>query len=203
MQFIPVPNCASVVMAFTYHDQQCMNKYHLESESPFDQASLALAGNLFSGWWSTNFRGYVGASLILNRILLRALDTDHSPAVEYTQGLPLAGQGGSPNGPGNVTVAVKWASGLAGRSYRGRTFHLGLPVTQYSGNSLVAGVETTLAGKYNQLITDLDATPWHLVVVSYYTNGAPRTQGVVTEISEASVDVHLDSQRRRLAGRGL
>src|SRR6476661_7974207 len=42
-----------------------------------------------------------------------------------------------------------------------------------------------------------------MCVVSYYHLGVPRAAGLVTPITNSSLaDLHIDSQRRRLAGRG-
>jgi hypothetical protein len=52
------------------------------------------------------------------------------------------------------------------------------------------------------ILTAYNAT-WKMVVVSYYNNGAWRLTATITPIiSFAFADLAIDSQRRRLPGRG-
>ena len=63
-----------------------------------------------------------------------------------------------------------------------------------SASNVMAGHETTLP-------VTLD--PWSMVVVSRYENNAPRAEGIATLVDRLSSDGVIDSQRRRLPGRGM
>ena len=105
--------------------------------------------------------------------------------------------------PGNVTVAIKKVTGLRGRSYRGRIYHCGLVQSQVAAQSLTTGVATTLRNAYLPLLTyPWTDTGWAHVVVSKYTNNAPRVTGVTTLVTDFTVNNQIDSQRRRLHARG-
>jgi hypothetical protein len=55
----------------------------------------------------------------------------------------------------------------------------------------------------NQMIVDLAGLGWTLVIVSRQHNKVARTTAEVTPILTATVvDYNVDSQRRRLTGRG-
>lgn len=203
MAFVPFPNCASVEMIFTLDGQRIENRYHVEQDSPFDEVSLAVLAALFDNWWTTELRAEQPTSLSLVLIVAKALDTPSSPGVEYSSGLPKAGLfTTTPALPNNVTLAVKWSTGLRGRSFRGRTYHIGLTEDAVAGNTISAGHLSFLIGAYEALIDDLAGLPADLVVASRISNGVERTTGVTTQVSGVSIDATVDSQRRRLPGRG-
>ncbi len=203
MAFIPAPNTAQIDMVFMYNGQRCENVYHVQQETPYDQTSLAVLAALFKNWWDTDMRPLCPNTLGLVLIVARSLESESAPTIEYSSGLPIAGAittvGQLPN---NVTVAVKWTTALRGRSYRGRTFHLGLRDDMVTGNTVDPTALTALQGGYQGLIDDLDGLPGDLVVVSRYHNNAPRVTAVVTPVQGFSIDSTVDSQRRRLPGRG-
>lgn len=203
MAFQPVPNVGSFALCYTLQGQQVQNVFHLLNDSPFDEVSLALACDVLKTWWSAGYRSNCSSAVSLVRIIARGLDSDSSPSIEYTNGLPLAGTGSSPAMPGNVTVAVKLGTSLGGRSYRGRSYFVGLQQSQVSGNQLSAGTGTTITAIYNELRDALDSTPWELVVVSRFHANAERAVGIATPIVSTYVDGNLDSQRRRLNNRGV
>lgn len=203
MEFIPVPNCAEIVLRFMYNGQQCANVYHVRQESPYDQTSLAVVAALFADWWNTNFKPNAPNTLALVMIVARSLEAKNAPAIEYTSGMPM--QGGDvthPQLPNNCTVAVKWSTALRGRSFRGRTYHLGLNEDIVTGNTLSASAHSAFIDWYNALLIALDGLPSNLVVVSRFEDNAPRTVGIATDIQAVSIDTTVDSQRRRLPGRG-
>lgn len=203
MPFVPVPNVAQVDMVFMYNGQRCENVYHVQQESPYDQTSLAVLATLFRDWWDDEFKAGAPNTLALVLIVARALDTDSSPSIEFSAGLPIQGQvtaaGQLPN---NVTQAIKWTTALRGRSYRGRTYHIGLTEDMVIGNTVQEPHLAYQANRYNALLTALDGLPGNLVVVSKIHNGVERTTGIATPVQAVSVDSTVDSQRRRLPGRG-
>lgn len=196
------PNTAKITMVFSLAGNLAVNTFHILSDSPFDETSLALAAVLFRDWWTDELQGITATNLVLSRIEATSLESDTAPSVEVVDGMPLTGEGAAHALPANVTVAIKWTTALRGRSYRGRTFHLGLQPTQIVDNALASGTVTALLAAYNALLTALVSTPWQLVVLSNFHNKVERTVGVATQIGAAVLDANLDSQRRRLNGRG-
>jgi len=204
MAFIPVENTAQVRMQFLYDGQHVENVYHVKSTGAWDVAGLQDLGDAFIDWWDTNLKAFMPTTGSLQQVVLRDLTTESGLAVERTTGLPLVGTNGSPQLPNNVTVAVKWSTGLAGRSFRGRTYHIGMPENSTVGNTVSAGPLDDLLAAYDALIgipPAVDAA-YTLVVVSLFHNNAPRVAGVATDILDSSIDPTIDSQRRRLPGRG-
>ena len=204
MAFIPVPNTAKVELLYTVAEQVVENVFHVEGPAAWTATTLTQLAQAFASWWSEELGP--AQSQDVNALIIKARDltTEAAPGIEFT-GL-FTGQGGilSPIMPGNVTLAIKWVTGLIGRSQRGRTFHIGLAESQCAGNRCATGVEAALATIYGTLITRLaqEVVTWALVVVSYVSNGVPRTTGQTTPITNANAEPFIDSQRRRLTGRG-
>lgn len=202
MPFVPVPNTASFAMCYTQYGQKMQNVFHLEGDTPFDLAGLISGCVPFMAWYNANLRDVQPASVVFQKIIARALDTPTSPSIEAVGSLPLAGTASASGLPANVTVAVKWGTLFSGRNYRGRSYHIGLLSTQVSGSALATGVEGDIQDDYNALLDFVAATPYQLVVVSKWSNHNARTTGLTTPVTYVSVENNVDSQRRRLNGRG-
>lgn len=202
-QRIPSPNVIEVAMLFTLDGQQVENVYHYHMTlAPTTESMLGMAGAV-KEWWIAHLQGNCPQSLALNAIMVTDLTTPTSAQVVYTTGLPITGANINIAAPSNVTVAVKWSTALRGRSFRGRTFHLGLMNAQIVANHLASGVQSILQNAYQELTDDPGIIEFsQFCVLSEVSNGAPRAEGICTPIISAQVDPTLDSQRRRLPGRG-
>jgi len=106
--------------------------------------------------------------------------------------------------PANVTVAVAFKSGLAGRTRNGRIYHVGTTPAQIVGDTVTSAFATQLLNLYNELIANaVGETGMELVIASYQENGVPRTTALLTPVTNAALtDLTTDSMRRRLPGRG-
>lgn len=191
-------------MQFLWDLQQCENVFHCYRSAGWDAGSLNTVGGTFANWWTTDMRGYIANTVSLERIITRDLTTESGVGTEVTLGLPAAGTAVAPALPNSVSVAVKWGTGLAGRSFRGRTFHIGLCEDQVTANKLVTSVQNNLNDAYDNLRVVLDNAILAIEfgVLSRYHAGAPRANGILTPILGVSIDPVIDSQRRRLPGRG-
>lgn len=202
MPFVPIPNTVRCELRFTQDNQQVANIFHVEKNEPLTVGDLNTIGGVFVTWWSGM------SSLIADDVTFREIDMrdQTSPGaigILYNTGLPLSGSAGAFALPNHVTAAIKWGTGLTGRSYRGRTYHIGLTEAQVTKNQIVSTVVEDLLILYNELITDMVTAGYSLVVASRYANNAPRVTGVTTPILTAAfADVVVDSQRKRLPGRG-
>ena len=205
--FIPVANVASVEMIYVISGQIAENVFYVQKGSPYTLAQLQALRGTVDSWDSATWKALRtgGASLI--RIRSRARDSSSAPAEDYF--LPTARPGtrsGTILLPNNVTLAIKLVTGLAGRSFRGRLYFIGMNDTCLSGNSNVA--DTTWANAVvaalNTLQTNLASAGHTLGVVSYRTGGVYRSNGLFTASTGwVLADYNLDSQRRRLTGRGI
>lgn len=202
MTFVPFPNTVKVEMVFSQAGQIVQNVYHVRDTSFVTVGSLTTIAELFKGWWDVELQTLVSSKVTLNSIKVTSLETPTSLGIEYVDGLPLAALG-SPNAlPNNATVAIKWLTGVRGRSYRGRTYHIGLTTLQVAESTLNEVSQTALTDAYNELRTLAFDAGLPLVVASRISGGVPRETGEITFITGCSVNRTVDSQRRRLPERG-
>lgn len=112
--------------------------------------------------------------------------------------------------PGNVTMSVSFRTALRGRSFRGRNYVAGLTEDQVAGNIFISTLSASWKAAYEAIAAAIASTGWTWVVVSRFSGvdavtkePIPRAAGVTTPVlSVIVVDDFVDSQRRRLAGRG-
>lgn len=202
MPFVPIPNTARVELRMTQDSQQIENVFHVEKEGVLTVTDLETIGAAFVDWFDTH-RNLVNTGVVLREIDFRDLTTASGLGILYNNSLPMAGLLNQAAMPNSVTVAIKWGTGLTGRSFRGRTYHIGLTEGQVLNNALETATVAGLLASYNNLLTTVNGTGFTMVVASRFANNAPRVTGVTTPILTASyADTTIDSQRPRLPGRG-
>lgn len=205
--FIPVANTVSVEMIYIMSTVVLENVMHVEGGAPFSGAQITTLRGVFDSWHNVSAKSLISPGCSLARIRTKALDSLASPYEDYTLPSPRAGTAGGALMPGNQTFAVKLSSGLTGRSARGRIYwppSTDAMLTPYYGTMNVASAAAIVAA-VNTLIANITAAnaAWHLVITSYMSGKAWRGAGVNYRVTGAGYsDLNLDSQRRRLPGRG-
>lgn len=200
--FIPAPATVRVEMRFTQQGQKVENVYNVLMTQEINVGNVQALAGVFASWWTTSMSDDVSTGLTLQSVVATDISVPDGLSIEHTEGLPASGLNASGQPPMNVTVAIKWITGLAGRSFRGRTYHLGIVNNQLANSTVNPSEVTTLHNLYQMLLTEVLTTTNHLAVVSKFHNKAPRDTAVVTPIIDVSVDDTTDSQRRRLPHRG-
>ena len=100
----------------------------------------------------------------------------------------------------NAAVVLSLRTARTGRSFRGRTYIGGLPVSAFTTAQTVStGFAGLLAVAMVDFITALNGIGKTLVVVSNYANKVVRVIALATEIVSIIADNKVDSQRRRTA----
>lgn len=203
--FIPVANTMKVQLIYSLFAQNIENVFNVISGGGLAVADLDRVEAVFASWWTATGRLQVSSSCSLVRIVADALGGVAGVHKEYTTGWTQAGSLGGTNVPGSVTTSVKLATGLRGRSFRGRIYWPGLVHGDISSGLLSTARRDGIAAAVNTLRTSLtaDGSNDQLAVVSYCTGGIWRGAGVATPVTSASAHLLVDSQRRRLIGRGL
>jgi hypothetical protein len=168
----------------------------------FSESDLGDLNTDLIDWWDTN----VSPSLSSNLSLVEVTSTDQSsssaPSVVTMTAVPggLTGEAG----PGSNCITIKFTTNERGRSGRGRNYISGLREVDVNGNTYDAGRISELVAGYDLLRTApllSGAAVWN--VVSHFTAGSARESGYAIPITGVSVaDNAIDSQRRRLTGRG-
>jgi hypothetical protein len=208
MPFISAENVARVEMIYSYFGSNIENVYHVLNEGGWDESSLTALASTFQTWEDDEVSSLRSNDISL--ITIRAVDltTETSPGIEVPVTPPIAGGNVVAGLPGNVTASIKMLTGLRGRSFRGRSYFVGLGENQVTGNSLVSATRDAIVDAYETLAASLIGDSLALVVLSLYSgvdeegHPIPREAGVATPVTSFAMDLDTDSQRRRLTGRG-
>lgn len=199
----PVTGVMRTELRYTLGGQQCENVLHWELTTLGPQIEdVAILGAKLVNWWDTYVKPYVSPNCILNNIKITNLDTATGFQAEYTTGLPIAGTSNATFLPNHVTLAVRLATAARGKSTTGRLFWPQIS----SGNVTNNVVDSTLTGEIKTALEALLAigfsADYKLAIVSYIAGHALRLSPLVTDVLSVAVENILDSQRRRLPGRG-
>lgn len=106
-----------------------------------------------------------------------------------------------PGNAGNVTFAVKKASGLTGRSARGRLYWIGLVQSNLATNlnQLDTAPAAAIVDAVDEMRLRIGTEGWAPVIISRFKDGVKRDTGETFNWnSSESVNIDVDSQRRRL-----
>jgi len=204
----PFISAANTCRVQVYHDTpggKAMNVLYFRKGTPWDEGDLTSFEGVFSNSWQDNISPLQSQEVEVTRIIMTDVHNEVGAQTDGHPSVSLIGERASQIMPGNVTVATKFGTGLAGRSYRGRTFHIGLTDDQCTQDSLVALMADTIRDAWIQVIADCNAgTPSaELVVVSYCQDKNWLADAVVNTVTTVTTDDTLDSMRTRLAGRGM
>lgn len=218
MAFIPAVNTAQVSMQFTQSDGEfAENTFYVEGTGDWSEAPMTtLAGDMIT-WWGTgngtdSYKASQSSLVDLIAVVCRDLTTQTSPVVTVNpSGGPQPGTGSADPIQNGLTKAITARTGLSGRSFRGRTFLVGLTL-----DDLEAGANNQFAadavGRY---VSFMNALPGAIsgsfpeakfVVCSRYHKvgdvpDVPRDTAVLTEITSwGNHDLFVDFQRRRAPG---
>lgn len=202
MPFQPVANAAQALINYRQAGQALQSQLYFRTNESESTVVLNDIAQMVADWLNNSWAPVASTSAEVVSIIVTDVSEEGGEQITFTPIGALTGDIVSPPMPTGTTITASWRTGLAGRSYRGRTYHVGLTEQQVVANSLDSGSRTALQGAYAQLIIDANVNQTPLVVASRVAGGAPRPVGVVTDVLTVVVDEYIDSQRRRLTGRG-
>jgi len=164
-----------------------------------DEAILAL-GDALVAWVNDHLKAQASNQVGYVQWVLTDLSSAGHPSIV----VPQVSQGTltSPSMPNNVTAVISEHTAFSGRSFRGRIYHVGLTESQCVNSQLSPGVDTDLLAAYNPLLSGAVAAAGTLAILSRQFGGSIRPTLVSTPVTHLTMDTTLDSQRRRLPGRG-
>jgi hypothetical protein len=103
--------------------------------------------------------------------------------------------------PQQSAAVITWRTGLAGRSFRGRTYLPGLGEGDQVDGVLNGTYETDAAAFAAQMLAVFGVggsdTNWQFVVISEVSSGSPRVPPIGTPVTAAVVRPFIQTQRRR------
>lgn len=189
------PTAYQVEARGTLFGQLVENVWHVIGPDPFDPTIAADVAATFQTGYA-NIYASLSQDIDLREIFVHNLNGVVSGESTLAITPPAAGGIVEDSAPGNVAICLSLRTALAGRSTRGRKYLSGLPKGDVVGNT----VNTVTVGNILVAISDL--------IAALLTNGTPLavfspTHLLLTQVSAVTaVDFNVDSQRRRLTGRG-
>lgn len=203
MAFVPVPDTLMAEIRYLYDGEQAENTLYFKyADTPIITDAEDLADALHS-WRDTELKGIQASSACLREIYITDLSAEDSFTHARVTSPVECGEAAGQGLPNNVTTCVSFRTHSRGRSFRGRNYFIGLTESQVDVNIVGGSTLAAIQGAWAAIPSYISSLGCTWVVVSRFADGAPRTTGVTTAItSVATVDNIVDSQRRRLPGRG-
>lgn len=203
MPFIPVLNGATMEMRYTWQGEQVESVVGLAiptnyNVNQFDTFALNVVTD-----WNAIVKPVTHTSCALRELYFTDQQSASGSTFTYSTDLPSAGTATGDSMPNNCSCAISFRTAFRGRSYRGRNYPPGLPEEYANNNRVTVTWQNAWLQFYAALFGRANDNNTPLGVISRYANNAPRTTGQITPITAILfVDNVIDSQRRRLPGRG-
>jgi hypothetical protein len=206
MAFVAIANACQVTIKLLWGGSYCYSCLGFYRSDGWDVTKLQTIADLVADWWYTGLRTASTNVLSLVEVYARDLTSESAPTYTSLYHAGAAGTGGTNvKVPQNVAFCVSFRTALRGRANRGRNY---VPVTSYNYFDSPGKVSSATAagwvGHYQKLLAggSYDPTPAVWCVLSRQLNGVIQGRAVPIQAVVAA-DLNLDSQRRRLPGRGL
>lgn len=198
------PTVARATIFGTLDGQRITNTIHVDSPAEWTFSRLTDLGGLLASWLNVDYMPLLSSAYALDGVQLDSLASINAPGAFEVFNPLIVGGNTAPALPNNVALCVAGKTGFRGRSARGRWFVAGLTEQQVTGSRVSSATRAALVEQFAELRNQLIAQNMRPVVYSTTTLGNPRPIGVVFPIQEwAIIDDVVDSQRRRLPGRGI
>ena len=200
MAFQRVPDTAEITTLFNANNIPTLMTWYAEFPGGYSLADLLNLANNIDVQVDTSFLPLMTIDILYDRTNVRGLDKidDLEVSDQTNAGPGLVLEKGLPN---SVTIAIQRNSGLTGRSSRGRVFWLGLTSDQLTAdeNFVIAATVTSIVAAVDAIRAQIAGSGWNPVIVSRFTGGAKRTEGVTFPwINTLAVDARVDSRRDRM-----
>jgi len=202
LAFIPATNGLFLCFDFSQNGQQwqfCLGFRKVAgSITTGDLGDVAAAA---AGWWTAHFKARLDDSVTLVKTVATDQTYEGAPSSEVLVG--TAGTLGGGTEPINAALVMSFRTLLRGRSFRGRAY-----ISGATTGVVVTGVDfdatwvSDVANDFVTLAGLISALGFDQVVISRYHALAPRVTAVMTVVDSIVTDTVINSQRRRLAGRG-
>ena len=205
MAFQAVPDTVAIDVVYDWAGSICENTLYYTKPSPSNVEVEALV-DVVTAYIRDSIIPLLTEAISLIRVIGTLLDVVDGFTVTNTTGLPAAGevvQSSFKSFPKNVSLAVSFRTAASGRSGRGRNYVAGLADQRDANDQLSSAYANQIVTAWEGLRGIGGDDGWSQVVVSRKSGGVLRPVGV-TEVVTSTIltDRTLDSQRRRLTGRG-
>jgi len=198
MPFQPIPNVASAEIRFDMPDAvRAENRIFFLQPAGYTLSTIQALAQIVDNWVGTVWLDNLPTAVSYRETFVRGQSME-----EDVQDVRNASAGpgtiNSPALPNEVSFAVKFETGLTGRSARGRMYVTGLVEAEVTGNLLNVARANNFVSALNALFATAQASNWIPVVVQRINNGTVLPEGIPRPITDVGfTDLIVDSQRGR------
>jgi hypothetical protein len=193
-------NTVQIRVYQSLYGQRVENGFYIQAPNDPDTVLLEGLATTVLTEWEQHILPTQSQDLTLRGVNLISLDTATGPSYEEFLVSPLPGGTVSASLPGSVAFVIKFSTAQRGRSRRGRVYMSGIPEQDVTGNFLNSSPQADMVSGWRTFLTNVaDSIGGVHVVISRTSDPATVTR--VTSVD--ATDNVLDSQRRRLTGRGV
>jgi len=200
MTFQSVPDTAEVLVTFDYEGRGSLFTLYGKYTGAYDLTALQDLADAVDGAVGAGIAALMTAAQDYTGTTVRGLEFENDQVAVSIAGV-VSGSVSAAALPPNVTLAIRRVSGLTGRSARGRIYipFLNQNFMQTDRNFVTQAAADAWVALLDDIDTAMIGAGWTPVIVSRYTNGAPRVFGATFNIAGWNYnDLNVDSQRRRL-----
>lgn len=147
---------------------------------------------------------FLSEDLLCREVVVTDVSTEFGPVVSVSFDAGDVGGIAQPALPNNCALCVTKMTAARGKSARGRFYIPGLPTNERTGvNRMQPTWIGSMTGALDDFFAALTTAGYTPLIVSRVTAGADRGSGLVQVMTQYRIyDSVVDSQRRRLPGRG-
>lgn len=198
MAYIRLPAGIRIALEYEVFGKVVVNVYHVTTTDPIITLKLLDIAQVFKVWWETYMSLVMSPDIALFQLTALNLDEENGEKVTLVVSPAAPGQEVGEAVSNNVAIVASLNTAKTGRSFRGRSYHAGLPENYVAENRISTSAASLIVGYYASLVTLLAVQNAELVVASFQSGGVPRAIGVGTPVDSVAVNTRVDTQRRRL-----
>lgn len=203
MAFIPVPNGALAELRYTLDGQQVENALWFAFDGTPTAGQLATLAEELWNWWDDQLSTQLSTGIVLREVYCTDQTSASGTAYSFSALPNPAGKANSNAAPNNVSLCVTHRTAARGRSFRGRTYVVGLQSASITQNTVATLTTNSVSAAFDALRDGTTISEGVFSICSRFSGNAPRLSGVLTPVVDSVLrDLQVDSQRRRLPGRG-
>lgn len=169
----------------------------------WDETSLLALCEAYGAWLTGSLMPLLANSYTVSQLQATQMKADGAAQANFVPVSPIVGGNVNPALPNSVAACVTISTGLSGRSFRGRMYIAGLTESMAAMSRINAADVADINGAVSDLVTNEVFAAFNLGVYSKVHAGQKRLTGLFTPATGVALrDNVIDSQRRRLPGRG-
>lgn len=197
------PKVAKVSLVFLRDSRTFVNTFHVSGAADLGAGDLVTIANMFKTWYTNSYKTQLPSGVGLTQIQVRKLWPPAPLAYDLNVSPPETGSKNTTMETANSTLTMSWRTGFAGKAYRGRDYVPGLVEADVTTNdTVVSSLLVGLAAVGGNLISSALTAGFPLGVFHTPLLTPKLLDNTITEILTCVLEYIVDSQRRRLPGRG-